>query len=116
MVLSEKQVHTDFSIFGENGSISVLDKAFNEQGTCVLRVKTAKGERQEDLMVADNYKLEIDNFCRAILYGDELGFSQEFSLNTAEVLDKILKGIGYGQDFDGKTASAAVGKAQLWKN
>ncbi len=53
-------------------------------------VKTGLGERKIDFGPVDQYKLEFENFAKALFNNQEMPFSLDDSLSNQKVLDSIF--------------------------
>ncbi|MDO4490304.1 MAG: Gfo/Idh/MocA family oxidoreductase [Lachnospiraceae bacterium] len=81
-------------IHGTEGSL-VCDAQFNQKG--LLSYTVTIGDRAETFTVdtPDNYGLEVAQLGRCITEGEERHVSEAFTIANAEVIDEILKVIGY---------------------
>ena len=50
---------------------------------------------ERNITIPHNYSLEIEQFSRCINNGEKPHITPEFSIKNAELIDKILKEIGY---------------------
>ena len=81
-------------IHGTKGSIR-SDVEYNQAGEVSYKIFTNDGVIERKVSVPQNYSLEIENMSRCILYGDKLHVTPDFSIKNAELIDKVLKEIGY---------------------
>ncbi|MCR4625591.1 MAG: Gfo/Idh/MocA family oxidoreductase [Lachnospiraceae bacterium] len=81
-------------IHGTKGSIR-SDVEYNQAGEVSYKIFTNDGVIERKISVPQNYSLEIENMSRCILYGDKLHVTPDFSIKNAELIDKVLKEIGY---------------------
>ena len=81
-------------IHGTKGSIR-SDVEYNQAGEVSYKIFTNDGVIERKISVPQNYSLEIENMSRCILYGDKLHITPDFSIKNAELIDKVLKEIGY---------------------
>lgn len=85
-------LRSEYTILGDEGSIHV-PAVFNQSGD--IRISIKKGSNIKEMVIncPDNYMLEIEQFGRCILNGEEPLITYEDSLNNASVIDKALKQI-----------------------
>ena len=81
-------------IHGTKGSIR-SDVEYNQAGEVSYKMFTNDGVIERKVSVPQNYSLEIENMSRCIMYGDKLHVTPDFSIKNAELIDKVLKEIGY---------------------
>lgn len=81
-------------IHGSKGSIR-SEVEYNQEGTLCYTIRTAGGTIEREVFVPQNYALEISQLNRCILYGEKPHVSAAFSLKNAEVMDWVLKEIGF---------------------
>ena len=81
-------------IHGTKGTI-VSDVEYNQSGRLTYTIKTGTKEYNPTVNAAQNYMLEIEQLGRCIEIGEEQHIKPEFSIRNAELLDMILKQIGY---------------------
>lgn len=81
-------------IHGSKGSIR-SEVEYNQAGELSYRIFNADGVTERKVSVPQNYSLEIENMSRCILYGDKPHISPAFSIRNAELIDRVLKEIGY---------------------
>ena len=81
-------------IHGSKGCIK-SDVEYNMAGDVSYKIYNENGVTERKLFVPQNYGLEIENMSRCILYNEKLRITPEFSIKNAELIDKVLKEIGY---------------------
>ncbi|MBR5180879.1 MAG: Gfo/Idh/MocA family oxidoreductase [Clostridiales bacterium] len=81
-------------IHGTKGTI-VSDVEYNQSGRLSYTIKTGTKEYNPTVNAAQNYMLEIEQLGRCVEVGEEQHITPEFSIRNAELLDMILKHIGY---------------------
>ena len=81
-------------IHGTKGSIR-SEVEYNQSGDCVYRVFTTDGVQKKTVHSPHNYALEIEQLNRCILYGEKPHVTPEFSIRNAELMDSVLREIGY---------------------
>ena len=82
-------------IHGSKGSIR-SDVEYNREGDVGYKIYTTdEGIIERRIHVPQNYALEIEQFSRCILFGEEPNITPEFSIRNSELMDKILERIGY---------------------
>ena len=81
-------------IHGTKGSIR-SEVEYNQAGNLSYRIFTADGTVERKIDVPQNYSLELDQLSKCILFGEKPFISQEFSIKNAELIDSVLKEIGY---------------------
>ena len=81
-------------IHGTKGTI-VSDVEYNQSGRLTYTIKTGTKEYNPTVNAVQNYMLEIEQLGRCIEIGEEQHITPEFSIRNAELLDMILKQIGY---------------------
>ena len=89
-----------FSILGESGRIEVMNK-FNSRGLCAIYLTRYGRSRNVEIVdeetirysvfCEDNYALEMEQFARCILFGEEPCISPAESLRCARVMDMVMK-------------------------
>lgn len=84
----------NFRIHGTKGSIR-SDVQFNQCGKLAYVVSVGNKEVVKVIDTPQNYGLEVEQFGRCILEGEELHVSHEFTLKNARLMDRILKEINY---------------------
>lgn len=83
-----------YYIYGTEGTLEAPIR-FNQEGAFTYLIhKNGKTETFTST-VKSNYQLETEQFGRCILEGEKPWVSNEFSVEVAEVMDQILKEIGY---------------------
>lgn len=81
-------------IHGTKGSIR-SEVEYNQAGNLSYRIFTADGTVERKIDVPQNYSLEIDQLSRCVLFGEKPIITSEFSIKNAELIDSVLKDIGY---------------------
>jgi predicted dehydrogenase len=81
-------------IHGNKGSIR-SEVEYNQEGNVSYKVYTDEEVIERNITIPHNYSLEIEQFSRCIINGEKPHITQEFSIKNAELIDKILKEIGY---------------------
>ncbi|MCR5543320.1 MAG: Gfo/Idh/MocA family oxidoreductase, partial [Eubacterium sp.] len=81
-------------IHGTKGSIR-SDVEYNEEGNVFYKIYQGEEVIVRQLNVPHNYSLEIEQFSRCILYGEEPHITADFSIKNAELIDKVINEIGY---------------------
>ncbi|MCR5431324.1 MAG: Gfo/Idh/MocA family oxidoreductase [Lachnospiraceae bacterium] len=81
-------------IHGSKGSIR-SDVEYNREGDVSYKIYTTEGIIERRIHVPQNYALEVEQFDRCILFDEEPHVLPEFSIENAELMDKILAKIGY---------------------
>ncbi|MCR4992071.1 MAG: Gfo/Idh/MocA family oxidoreductase [Lachnospiraceae bacterium] len=81
-------------IHGTKGSIR-SDVEYNQAGELSYNIYNADGIIERKISVPQNYSLEIENLSRSILYCEKPHITPAFSIKNAELIDRILKEIGY---------------------
>ena len=81
-------------IHGNKGSIR-SDVEYNQEGDVSYKIYTSEEVIERNITIPHNYSLEIEQFSRCIINGEKPHITQEFSIKNAELIDKILKEIGY---------------------
>lgn len=81
-------------IHGTKGSIR-SDVEYNQAGNLSYRIFTADGTVERKIDVPQNYSLELDQLSRCVLFGEKPIITSEFSIKNAELIDSVLKDIGY---------------------
>ena len=81
-------------IHGTKGSIR-SDVEYNQAGEVSYKIYTNEGVTERKISVPQNYSLEIENMSRCILYGEKPYVTPAFSIKNAELIDRVLKEIGY---------------------
>ncbi len=81
-------------IHGTRGSIR-SEVEYNQAGEANYRIFTPEGVRSRKIHVPQNYKLEIEQLGRCITGGEKPHITPEFSIRNSELIDRVLKEIGY---------------------
>ena len=81
-------------IHGDRGYIK-SDVEFNECGDISYRIYTGDGMTVRKISAPQNYSLEVGQFGRCILSGESTYVTPAFSIKNSELMDSILKEIGY---------------------
>lgn len=85
-----------FEIHGTKGSITGTKFEFNGTGDLSYIVKHADGrEEVKTVSTPHNYRLEVEQLGRCITDNEQPAVSEEFSVNNAKMIDRILSEIGY---------------------
>jgi len=83
---------SEYTVMGDEGVIHV-PAVYNQSGEIKITIRNAEGSREMLINCPDNYMLEIEQFGRCILNGEEPLISFEDSYNNAKVIDKALEQI-----------------------
>ena len=81
-------------IHGTKGIIT-SDVEYNQSGRVTYTIKTGTSEYHPAINVYHNYMLEVEQLGRCIENGETPHITEEFTVKNAEVLDMVLKQIGY---------------------
>ena len=81
-------------IHGSKGAIR-SDVEYNQEGTLRYEIRTAEGRTEREVFVPQNYSLEIEQLNRCILEGEKPHITEAFSVTNAELIDRVLREIGY---------------------
>ena len=81
-------------IHGTKGSIR-SDVEYNQQGEASYKIFTQDRVIERKVNIPQNYSLEIAQMCRCINGEDTPHVTPEFSINNAELMDKVFMEIGY---------------------
>ena len=81
-------------VHGTKGSIR-SDVEYNQEGEVSYRITNADGVTERKVFVPHNYALEIDQLSRCILFGEKPHVTSSFSVKNAELIDRVLREIGY---------------------
>lgn len=83
---------SEYTIIGEDGVIDVPVQ-FNSKGEVKIILKKENGCNAEEIVFEcpDNYMLEVEQFGRCILNGEQPFVSYEFSVGNAKVIDETLR-------------------------
>ena len=87
-----------YFIHGSKGTLEA-PVPFNSSGRLSYMIHTESGTDTYKFDVPDNYKLEIEQFGRCILEGEDPLVSHAFSMKVARVTEQILEAAGYGTLF-----------------
>lgn len=89
--------HIDrFEIQGTKGSVIGTGFEFNGDGDLSYTVRYFDGtEEVKVISTPQNYRLEVEQLGRCIAEGEKPAVSEEFSIMNANMIDRILKEIGY---------------------
>ena len=71
------------------------DIEFNQQGVNKFDIRTDSGKECFEINVRSNYCLEVEQLGRCILDGEKPHISEEFSIEVATVIERVLEKIGY---------------------
>ncbi len=96
MILGENtnSRYDNLYVHGDKGSIR-SDVEFNQSGDCCYRIYTDEGVTERKVSAPQNYSLEIEQFGKCILSGETPYVTPEFSVKNSELMDMVLKEIGY---------------------
>ena len=83
-----------YFIYGTEGTIEA-PIPYNEKGILTYYIKKKQEIKTCHVNVKSNYQLEIEQFGRCILEGENPLVSNEFSIKVATVLDELLGKMGY---------------------
>ncbi len=81
-------------IHGTKGSIR-SEVEYNQAGELQYRIFTGEGVTERKVSAPQNYSLEVEQLGRCIMGGEKPFITPEFSIKNAELIDKVLKEIGY---------------------
>lgn len=81
-------------IHGTKGTI-VSEVEYNQAGRLTYTIKAGNKEYHPTIDVAQNYMLEVEQLGRCIENGEAQHITPEFTVKNAELLDRVLKQIGY---------------------
>ena len=81
-------------VHGSKGCIR-SEVEYNQEGHVSYRIYTPEGMKEKTVFVPQNYALEVEQLSRCILYGEKPHVTPEFSIQNAELIDRILQEIGY---------------------
>ena len=81
-------------VHGSKGTLS-SEVEYNQAGSLCYTVLSEGKRREKTVEVRQNYSLETEQLGRCIEENEAPYVSEEFSIKNAELLDKILKQIGY---------------------
>ncbi len=81
-------------VYGSKGYIR-SEIEFNQEGEVSYRIFTKDDLIERKLSIPQNYSLEISQLCTCIASNEKPHVSREFSMKNAELIDRVLKEIGY---------------------
>lgn len=81
-------------INGTKGSIRSAVE-YNQEGSITYTIYNGNGATERTVFAPQNYALETSQLNRCILYGEKPHITREFSVKNAELIDRVLKEIGY---------------------
>ena len=81
-------------IHGTKGSIR-SDVEYNQEGNVTYKIFTHEGVTEKSVFVPHNYCMEVEQLGRCILGDEKPHVTPEFSIKNAELIDRVLKEIGY---------------------
>lgn len=81
-------------IHGTKGSIR-SEVEYNQEGNVSYKIYTQDGVIEKSVFVPHNYCMEVEQLGRCILNGETPHVTPEFSIKNAELIDKLLKEMGY---------------------
>ena len=81
-------------IHGTKGSIR-SEVEYNQEGNVSYKVYTPEGVMERSVFVPHNYCMEVEQLGRCILNGETPHVTPEFSIRNAELIDRLLKEMGY---------------------
>lgn len=79
---------------GTKGSLS-SDVEYNQEGELRYTVMAEGKKETRSVLAPSNYTLEIENLSRAVMGLEKPFVSEEFSVRNTELMDRILREIGY---------------------
>ena len=95
MCLADENHRIDrWCIFGTKGYIKT-EAEFNGCGDLTYTVCVDGKAQAKHISAPQNYHLEVGQFDRCILYGEKPLVSNDFSLQNAKLLDRLLREINY---------------------
>ncbi len=83
-------------IYGTKGSIR-SEVEYNQEGNVSYKIYTQDGMIEKKVFVPHNYCMEVEQLGRCILNGETPHVTPEFSIKNAELMDRLLKEMGYGE-------------------
>ncbi len=83
-------------VHGDKGCIR-SEVEYNQAGDVSYRIITDKGVTERKISVPQNYSLEVEQLSRCILGKENPFVTSDFSLRNSELMDRVLKEIGYEQ-------------------
>ena len=81
-------------IQGTKGSLR-SDVEYNQEGNLKYRLFSEGREEIKDVFSPQNYTLEVENLSKCVLGIEKPHVSEEFSIKNTELMDMILKEIGF---------------------
>ena len=81
-------------IHGTKGYIR-SETEYNQEGAVSYKIYTEEGVIEREIQVPNNYGLETEQFSRCVAEGETPYVTPEFTLRNAELIDSVLKKIGY---------------------
>ena len=84
-------------IHGTRGSIR-SDVEYNQEGNVSYKIFTPEGVMEKSVFVPHNYCMEVEQLGRCILGDETPHVTPEFSVRNAELIDRVLREIGYSSD------------------
>lgn len=81
-------------IQGTKGSLR-SDVEYNQEGNLEYRLFSEGREEIKDVFSPQNYTLEVENLSKCVLGIEKPHVSEEFSIKNTELMDMILKEIGF---------------------
>ena len=81
-------------IHGTKGYIR-SETEYNQEGAVSYKIYTEEGVIEREIQVPNNYALETEQFSKCIAEGENPHVTPEFTLRNAELIDSVLKKIGY---------------------
>ena len=81
-------------IHGDKGSIR-SEVEYNQEGDLSYKIFTPEGVIEKNVFVPHNYCMEVEQLGRCILGGEKPHVTPEFSIKNAELIDSVLREIGY---------------------
>lgn len=81
-------------IHGTKGAIR-SEVEYNREGEISYNIFTPEGVIKKTVFVPNNYALEVEQLGRCILDGEKPHITSDFSIKNAELMDRLLKEMGY---------------------
>ena len=81
-------------IHGTKGYIR-SETEYNQEGAVSYKIYAEEGVIEREIQVPNNYGLETEQFSRCVAEGETPYVTPEFTLRNAELIDSVLKKIGY---------------------
>lgn len=95
-MLLHGQRQDSFALYGTEGFVVSENFEFNGAGEIRYHIhRKGKESITRRIECPDNYTLEVEQFGKVVLEGEEPLVSREFSLKNMELLEKILRAAGY---------------------